>query len=257
MNLRQLFEAELKRRGIAISHEAATGRYSLDINGVHLLVSLDNLERDLRSDGDTGRISRFVDTIFETSSQSEDRPAVERLFWCLEPSNYEERAEFRTALSDEIDRVLVHVSDDGSRITWVTSSMLEAMQLTEGDATTVAFSNLDRELLASKLTIDHIDGIPLAYFESRLSFKASLMVAPALQAVISEQVGWPVLAVVPNRSFLMLWPASRQELAGRLGSVVVEEFGTGAYPLSTEVYEIGDAGLRAIGSFPVHKAAND
>ena len=135
--------------------------------------------------------------------------------------------------------------------------MLETMRLAEADAASLAFSNLDRELFASELVIDDIDGVPLAYFESKLAFKASLMVAPSLRNAVSQRVGWPILAVAPHRSFLMLWPASHPELADRVGAVVIEEFGTGAYPLSTEVYEIRNEGVRAIGSFQAPSAAND
>ena len=58
------------------------------------------------------------------------------------------------------------------------------------------------------------------------------------------------MAVVPDRDFLYLWAARHTEFAGRVGGVVVREFAKASYPISTEIYEISDAGIRAIGTFP-------
>jgi hypothetical protein len=57
--------------------------------------------------------------------------------------------------------------------------------------------------------------------------------------------------VIPNRDFLYVWAAQHRDFIHRVGKVVVREFTTSPYPLITEVFEIGDAGIAAIGAFPV------
>jgi hypothetical protein len=104
-------------------------------------------------------------------------------------------------------------------------------------------------LEAARLQVDDIDGVPLAYFDSGLAFKSSLLLAPSLKETVMEKVGWPLMAVVPHRGFLMFWPSANQELAGRVGGVVVEEFRTASYPLSTEVFEVNDTGINAMAPF--------
>jgi len=59
-----------------------------------MLVSLDNLQRDVAGDGDTGRVSRFVDAIVASAGAFDTAMSAERLYWSLEPSDYQERADY-------------------------------------------------------------------------------------------------------------------------------------------------------------------
>ena len=63
---------------------------------------------------------------------------------------------------------------------------------------------------------------------------------------------WPaaVLGVMPARDFLYLWNATEKGFVNRLGGVVVREFEASPYPISRDVFEVSDGGLRAIGEFP-------
>jgi len=58
------------------------------------------------------------------------------------------------------------------------------------------------------------------------------------------------LAVVPDRDFLYLWAARHKDFAPRVGRVLVREYSKASYPISTEVYEITNQGIQAIGEFP-------
>jgi hypothetical protein len=59
------------------------------------------------------------------------------------------------------------------------------------------------------------------------------------------------MAVAPDRDFLYLWAARHTDFVHRVGKGVVREYLKASYPLSTEVYEINDEGIRAVGAFPV------
>jgi hypothetical protein len=126
VDVHRVVAEELGRRGISATREPRSGRLSLNIHGVDFLINLCNLQRDVASDGDVGRVARFVDAIFASRPGAFDDLSRERFCWCLEPSSHKDRAEFRVPLSDDLDRVLVHVSVDGTRITWVVKAMLDA-----------------------------------------------------------------------------------------------------------------------------------
>jgi hypothetical protein len=83
---------------------------------------------------------------------------------------------------------------------------------------------------------------------TELPSKASLLLAPALREVAEEVIGWPVLAVAPDRDFVFLWNAGRRDLIAGMGGMVHREFGRAPYPLSMEVFQISDS-LRAIGAY--------
>jgi len=250
MNIQTQFEDELRRRGFSFSIDAKSGRHAVEIGNGRILVSLDNLQRDVAGDGDDGRVSRFVDAVVASAGASEAVLSANQLYWCLEPSDYEARADYRVAMSDCVDRVLVHLSDDGRLVTWVTPSMLDSLGLSEVDAGAIAFTNLEHALSEASVESQDIDGVQLGFISTSLPFKASLILAPNLREVVGAVLGWPLMAVVPDRNFLYLWAARHTDFVQRVGSVVVREYSRASYPISTEVYEITDKAIRAIGEFP-------
>jgi hypothetical protein len=58
-----------------------------------------------------------------------------------------------------------------------------------------------------------------------------------------------VLVVIPCRDFIYVMP-DQSELISRIGEVVVREFTTSGYPITTEVLRVSDEGIEAIGHFP-------
>ena len=113
-----------------------------------------------------------------------------------------------------------------------------------------ASHNLATALAGAKLAYEDIDGVRLGLVETDLAFKSALILAPNLREVASLVLGWPLHAVIPDRDFVYLWAAQHAHFARRLGGVVVREFTSAPYPLTTEVFEIGDGSIRAIGAFP-------
>jgi hypothetical protein len=250
MKVDALFENELRKRGIPFSIDAESGRHTVDIGGARMLISLDNLQRDVAMDGDTGRVSRFVDAILASSTVSDTTHSADQLYWCLEPNDYEVAADFRVALSDRVDRALVYLSSDGRLVTWVTPDILHTLGLSEEDAAAKAFGNLARALAEATVESQDIDGVQLGIISTKLPFKASLILAPNLKEILGNRLGWPLMAVTPDRDFLYLWAARHTDFVRRVGSVVVREYSQASYPISTEVYEITDLKIRAVGEFP-------
>jgi hypothetical protein len=250
MNVRALFEDELQRRGYTFTIDAESGRHVVGVGAWRMLVSLDNLQRDVAGDGDAGNVSKFVDAVVASSGASEAALSADQLYWCLEPSDYQERADFRVAMSDRVDRVLVHLSSDGRLVTWVTPAMLSLLGLSESDAGTRAFTNLGRALSKATVESKDVDSVQLGFIGTSLPFKAAFILAPNLREVAGAVLGWPLMAVVPDRDFLYLWAARHADFVQRVGGVVVREYSQASHPISTEVYEITDQKIRAIGEFP-------
>lgn len=250
MDIQAQFEDELRRRGFAFSVDAESGRHEVEVGGGRMLVSLENLQRDVASDGDVGRVARFVDAVVASAGEFDATVSADQIYWCLEPSDYKERADYCVAMSGRVDRVLVHLSGDGRFVTWVTPSMLASLGLSEADAGAKAFRNLGRALSEASIETQAIDGVQLGFVNTSLPFKASLILAPNLREITEAALGWPLLAVVPDRDFLYLWAARHTDFVQRVGRVVVREYSQASYPISTEVYEITDKAIRAIGEFP-------
>jgi hypothetical protein len=242
-----LFESELRRRGLTFAVDRESGRYEITVSGTRLLVSVDNLGRRLHGDArDAERVSGFVDSLVAAGEPHSITSAG--LYWCLEPNDYSNQAAYRVAVSPQVDRVLVNVAEDESLITWVTAPNLQSIGLSAADASDQAWLNLDAALRRSRLETDEVDGVTLAILHTDFPSKASLVLAPCLRDVVSGAVGWPILAVAPDRDFVYLWNAERRDFIERLGGIVAREYGRAPYPLTTEVLEIGDS-VQAIGTF--------
>ncbi len=246
----RLFEAELRRRKISFAIESASGRYVVQCPDGERLVSLENLDRDYARDGDESRISRFLDTVLSPLPEIPPWPqAQSSVFLALEPNDYEERPEFRIAVSERIDRVPVLFDRERNGLIWITTEMLADWQVSLAAVEAAAYANLDTALAKAKIAYDDIDGARLGFLDTSLPFKSALILAPQLRSVVSSVLGWPLYAVVPDRDFLFLWDTAQKELIGRVGGVVMKEFSQAAYPLTTEVLEITDEGISAIGAF--------
>ena len=116
------------------------------------------------------------------------------------------------------------------------------------DAAERAWANLDQAVRRAQVTTGEIAGAAVVMLATELPSKASLLLAPALREVVEDVIGWPVLAVAPDRDFVILWNAGRRDLITGMGSVVCREYARASYPLSTEIFQISDS-LRAIGTY--------
>lgn len=249
MNFDELVTQDLARRGWEFSIEEGSGRYVIPHEGGSNTVCLDNLRKEFSQNGDASRIERFFDSI-EASRRLTDIPLdVDKLFWSLEPNDYPEKPYVFEPLSNRIDQVLVQLDEATGLITFVTEEMLQKAGLVGDDASDHAYENLDTKLKESTLECQDVLGMRLGIVSTKLPFKTALILAPSLQTFVESTLGWPVLAVVPDRDFLYLWSPDHSDLTSRIGSVVLREYEQAPYPLTTEVFEIADDGIGAVGFF--------
>ena len=251
-----LFLEELARRGIPVT--VADGGYQIDRDGTTVTISLENLSREFARDRDPGQITRFVDTVLcrpLIPVWLEVRP---RLRWSLEPTDMSLTEALHEVVSDRVALVLVCVSPDETQITWVSPTTAASWGQTKESLLAAAAENMATLLARSQIDTLAVESHTLGMVNTEFTaFKAALVFAPDLRAVVEPVLGWPVFAVLPCRDFVYLIPDRDRELLGRIGAVVVREYAKSAYPLTTEVFEVTSAGIRAIGEFPVAPSTPD
>src|SRR5688572_6118466 len=113
---RNLFEAELNRRGLRFSIDPECGRHLLERDGGELRVSLENIARELGGEDDEERMARFVDQVIPPLGRKDAHWRADHLYWALEPNDYENRPDYREAIGDQADRVLVHYDEEAGLI---------------------------------------------------------------------------------------------------------------------------------------------
>jgi hypothetical protein len=244
-----LFLDELARRNIPVKH-GEEGGYEIEIDGTKATIQLENLSRDFARDRDANRIKNFVDTITASIKIPDWEAARPRIRWSLEPTDMPLDDAIHDKVSDQVALVLVHVSADETQVMWLTDAMTLKWGQTKESLFAAAVENMQRLLAEASVEVTPVDEHKLGILKTKYTaFKAALVFCPGLKALAEPFVGWPLFVVMPCRDFVYLIPENARDILGGVGQVVVQEFNDSAYPLSTEVFELTDSGLRAFAEF--------
>jgi hypothetical protein len=250
--LTALFLRELDRRGIPAPKALDDGSFLVQVKDGTCTVSLENLAKEFARDRDAEQVSRFVDAILTTLQPLPPwREAKAGIRFVAEPSNHDVGDTIYDRMTDSLCRVLAHVDAEESRITWLTSRLLDEWSRSRAAVAKVAADNMAALLRDTPIEIETIEEFRLGIFVTDSPLKASLLFSPNLKEVLAPKLSWPVYAVIPCRDFAYVFPETDRDLIPRLGRVVVREYTQSAYPISTEMFRVSDAGLEAIGQFPV------
>lgn len=255
-----LFEAELQRRGLSYFaidaglYEINLPRDDGDDAGWVITANIENLTRDVLRDNDRGAIRNFANHIRPPNPTAPWPEAQPGLRLQVEPNDYLFGDTIHHPLTPQVDVVLVHTDEAERGIRWIETRDLAAWNVAEPVVQDIASQNLDRLLETTPIAM--LDGgtFSYAYFDSDSPFKASLLLAPSLRQSIEPKLGWPVLAVAPCRDFVYLVRASDEDKLSGLGGIVNNEYTTSGHPVTTEVWKISDAGIKATGMFEVPRS---
>ena len=250
MDAEHLFEKDLQQRNIAFKRRE-DGTYEINAHSGVSYISLDNVKRNFQRDGDPDLIHRFVDNILQ---KVEELPGWNTLslhiYPSLEPLN-KERLEnvVHQPLSNSSVMSLAYFNERSNLLHWISEADLKNNGVDSTAAWDLAHKNLDAILENTKIEFSEVSGQLIGFIEAEEPYKASLILSNKLKSKVSAKIGWPIYAVAPARDFVYLF-SKDGGLINKVGSVVVKEFNNSGYPISTEVWEISDKGVVAIGEFP-------
>jgi hypothetical protein len=149
-----------------------------------------------------------------------------------------ERTEFVAAMKGESD------------ITYVGRAQFDAMKMDWAAFAMKARTSAEAELKA--ITVDYVRDRKKVILYGRLSSPrgliASAILAPAFLELFKETLGDKVLVVIPNRSTAYVFPALASHYQD-YAPMIFEAYRATAFPVSTEVFEISAAGMKAVGAF--------
>jgi hypothetical protein len=256
-----LLEREMRRRGIWFSFEEDTQTYRLEYaDGQIGRLSLSNVARELATDGDTGRVTRFARNMLTPIQAPTDWMKVKhQVLWDIQSNTIVGQSDLAIHLSDQVHQAPVIFDPQTSQILFLDSALLIEMSVTERTVAEAADANLAAELRKADIVVRELEGRRTGFVHSELPFKAALILASNLRKIVKPILGWPLFAVIPNRNNVYLFCADDfdsmdhffQTVPG-LGGHVLEQYELGAYPLSTEIFEITDEGVRAIAEYARH-----
>lgn len=252
MSVEHDFIAEARHQGLNLRQRLADGSLVIGLGEREVTVSLENLARDLARGLGSSHLTAFVEAVRQSLlSPPDDLPGWEeartRVRFSLEPDDTEFGDTLRSPFAGRAVRILVYVTPDEMRISFLTPRHLERWNVDRAEAERTAAANMDALLSTTEVETRDIDAHRLGNFDSGSIFKAALLTAPSLRAKLEPQLGWPILAVIPCRDFVFVF--HDDALLERLGTVVVREYQQSGYPITTEVLEFSNDGVRAIGDY--------
>jgi hypothetical protein len=250
IDVRALFLKEAAAQGVRVRRTLPDGRIVVVVHGEELIVSLANLARNVERDRDPTAVRRFVSTICSSRLSLPPWPVSKRrIRYALEPADQQFGDSIHQRITDRIVRVLTYVDPGEKDIRWLTPRDLHQWGVSADQANRTARTNMAELLSHTSLQVEPIQRHRLAMLQTRSVFKAALILSPNLKQMVQPTLGWPVRVVVPCRDFAYLFSASDRELAARIGEVVLKEYESSGYPISPELLEVSDRGIRAVGTF--------
>ncbi len=210
--------------------------------------SLDNLERDFGRDGDVSLVANFVQGLIASQEPLPSWPeAAAGIRFSAELSDHQFGDVLVELISHDLCRVLVYTDPEERRLSWLTPARLTQWGVTADIVAAAAAQNMDALLAQTDLEVHDMQDSRLGIFSTSSVFKASLVFSPGLKTSVAEALGWPIHAVIPCRDFLYMF--HDPELIPLLGSVVLREYNSSGYSITTEVFRISDSGIEAVGNF--------
>jgi hypothetical protein len=214
-------------------------------------VSLENVARDLARDGDPARMTRFVDVVLAPKGLPSWTECRSHVYWCIESAAQDFETTILERISDKVVRVAVATDEGESALEWLTAEQLGQWKVTRDEVERAAFGNLDALLARSRPPeVQEMHGAKLGMLPIESVFKSSVIFAPGFRAYVQPAIGWPILAIIPDRDFIYVIAERDRGLLDYMGQVVQREYRSAAYPISTEVLRVSDRGIEALGAFP-------
>jgi hypothetical protein len=247
----RLFQRELEARKVTIVEREGTDDFVLDIRGVPITISLDELRYDYERDADAQLVARFVASLVDTS---EPLPAWtkarSRIFLSVDST----QAQVDDAVSREVTKLLaltvVHAGPEERFVSPITRKQLTSWQVSEDAVLQVGCRNLSGLLEETPLEVRRIGPLTTAVFTSRSYFKPALIFSPNFKEKVAPQLGWPVLALVPCREDVFLLRDNFLEKeckeTERFLNFVIQEFLESRHGLTPEVLRISEKGIESL-----------
>lgn len=166
----------------------------------------------------------------------------------LEPKFMKAPVSQPVAAAQKSELVAAVVGENGPE--YLSKEQFEALQTDWAGflAKTRATSEAEMKALQIDYERDGKKVIRYARVRSKRGLVAAALMAPGFLDLFKETLGEPLLVVVPNRYTAYVFPrlASHYE---EYAPLVMEAYGSSAYPVSKEVFELGKGGLKALGAY--------
>lgn len=244
------FENRIIDMGLTITHIADDGLIHLTKDDISLQISLDNVRKSYEDDRTFDHLDNLVASI-HSYLMGVNIPDWEEckkdVYLSLFPSDFDFGNYPNDAVTSEFNTYYVYFTNN--QYVWIDHDQIKLWDITVDEFKLQVRVNMKRLLSDSKVEIADVEGGKrLAYFVTEIEgLKSALLFAENLKEIVKPLLGWPVYCVLPVRDFCYLFSETdKDELIGSLGEVVLKEYDSSGYEITTEVLKISDEGIESI-----------
>jgi hypothetical protein len=247
----RLFLRELEAHGVPVVERKGTDEFVLDYRGNPVTVSLDDLRYDFERDADPQLVVRFVAALIEPAQAPPDWSHVRsNLFLSVESTPEEPDDRISRPVTKLLSLTVVHAVADERILTSITRKQIASWRVSEDDVLQAGRQNMSGLLEEIPLEVRRIGSLTTAVFSTRSYFKPALIFSPSFKDKVADQLGWPVLALLPCREdvFLVRDNVLEKECkeTERFLHFVIQEFLESRHSLTPEVLRISDEGIESV-----------
>jgi hypothetical protein len=245
------FKIMVESHGLTIERIDEENLIHLKRDDYQLKISLDNALKAYERDGNLDYLDDLVNSIVSYDPGLPSWPeARESVFKSLFPNDYDYKDFVHEHITDEFGAI--YIFDAEGSFAWISREDLSNWGITTSELAKQADLNGNRVLKDSVLEVTLIEERKLGILETKhVALKSSLLFNSGFKGIAIPEFGTPFYAVIPVRDFCYIFGAADLDFfASRLGKTVVREFKESGYPITTEVLEFSDEGVKAIGKYP-------
>ncbi len=147
-----------------------------------------------------------------------------------------------------LDEVLISVVVDAEHgYAYVRSEDVERWQVSLIDLYEAACANLTEA--SQNLGVSYYQGPPsIIALDTNDGYAAARILLPSLRQFVSERLGSPFCAGIPNRDFLIMWSANTDAaFQSRMKSQLAEDASSRSHPLSDRILKVTEETIGALG----------
>ncbi|NCU05349.1 MAG: hypothetical protein GXC73_15330, partial [Chitinophagaceae bacterium] len=218
----QLFKKALADHEFVVSDITEDELVCIVKGDFELTVSPDNLRKEFAHENDENVVMEFAAAI---ASAGEEIPtwevAKDKVFPSFFPSDYDYGEFVNFSVTEMFNTVFVYEEKLSKK--WIDEGQVDKWGIDSETLVRHANENLDRTFEEAELEIELIEGRKLVFLETvEETKKAVFLLSKRLKDKVSEELGWPIYAVIPVRDFLYLFSEKDSEFfIERVGGVVI------------------------------------
>lgn len=246
------FKSRIEDLGLEIDKVDEDGLIHIVHDEGELKISLDNVRKSYEQEGNFDHLDGLIESIHKHITE-EFIPSWDEahlnVYQSLFPADYDWDDFIYEKVTDEFYKNYIYYNN--GQYIWINQSQLKDWQIDEAVFKKQVEYNMNTLLDESTVEITETEeGLPMAFFDCPIEgLKSALLFSTDLKKKIEPIVGWPIFCVLPVRDFCYMFNEKNEILIEQLGSVVLDEYQTSAYPVTTEILKISNEGIKAIGKY--------